>query len=258
VERQNDLTQNYLANTFQSLIDKQELLEKLIELFPYPIQVFSVDGTSRLINRATLENIGIRSVEIHVNKYNVFEDPVVQNLGFMDQIRQVLTGKTVYLKDFNAPYQELVRYHNTVDKDIQVISTDITCFPLLDNNDKFEYFAAVFFIKKIYSGREEIAWAKHHIETHWREPFDLGETARAACLSKAQFIKLFKKQTGITPHEYYINCKIDRLKEKLLDPNLSIGQAFAACNMDYNGYSAKLFREKLGISPSLYRKINIK
>jgi AraC family transcriptional regulator len=29
------------------------------------------------------------------------------------------------------------------------------------------------------------------------------------------------------------------MKEKLLDANLSIAQAFAACNMDYNGHSAK-------------------
>jgi AraC family transcriptional regulator len=49
---------------------------------------------------------------------------------------------------------------------------------------------------------------------------------------QAHFTKLFKKHTGITPHEYYINYKISKLKEKLLDTNLSIAQVFAACNMD--------------------------
>jgi AraC family transcriptional regulator len=34
------------------------------------------------------------------------------------------------------------------------------------------------------------------------------------------------------------------LKEKLLDTNLSIAQAFAACNMNYNGHSARVFKEK--------------
>jgi transcriptional regulator GlxA family with amidase domain len=88
------------------------------------------------------------------------------------------------------------------------------------------------------------------------DKFDAGETAKAACLSKAHFTKLFKKHTGITPHEYYINYKISRLKEKLLDTNLSIAQAFAACNMDYNGHSARLFREKVGVSPSVYRRMS--
>ncbi|MGI6663830.1 MAG: helix-turn-helix transcriptional regulator [Clostridiaceae bacterium] len=246
--------QNNLAKTLQSLLKEKELFAKVVEFFPYPIQIFSLDGTARMINRAALEMIGIRSMESHVGKYNAFEDPIVQHLGFMDQVKQVLTGKTVYLTDFNAPYRDMIRYFNVVDRDIQTISSDITCFPLVNAEEEIEYFAAVFIFKKIYRGKEEITWGKQYIKDHWREPFDLAATAKAACLSKAQFIKLFKKHTGVTPHEYYINYKISKLKEILLDTNLSIAQAFAACNIDYNGYSAKLFKKKVGVTPSEYRK----
>ena len=86
--------QKSLAKSFQSLLEEKELLAKVIEFFPYPIQIFSLDGTARMINKATLEMIGIKSVESHVGRYNVFEDPIVRNLGVMDQVRQVLTGKT--------------------------------------------------------------------------------------------------------------------------------------------------------------------
>ena len=86
-------------------LDNEELLAKVVGFFPYPIQIFSLDGTARYINKAALDMIGIRSVESHVGKYNVFEDPVVRKLGFMNQVRQVLTGKTVHLTDFNAPYR---------------------------------------------------------------------------------------------------------------------------------------------------------
>jgi len=248
--------QTNLEKSFQSLFDNQELLAKVIEFFPYPIQVFSIDGTALMVNKAALEMIGIRSIESHVGKYNVFEDPIVRKLGVLDQIRQVLTGKLVNLTDFNASYRDMIQYFNVVDRDIQTISSDITCFPLANNDGVIEYFAAVFIIKKMYRGREEIARGRQYIETHWYEPFDLSETAKAACLSKAQFTKLFKKHTGITPREYYINYKIGKLKEKLLDTNLSIAQAFAACNMDYNGHSARLFKEKVGVSPTAYRKMS--
>ena len=248
--------QRNLARSFQSLFEEQDLLAKVIEFFPYPIQIFSLDGTVRVINKATLEMIGIKSVESHVGKYNVFEDPIVRELGFMDQVRQVLTGKTVYLTDFNAPYQDMVRYFKVEDRDIQTISSDITCFPLVNADGAVEYFAAVFIFKKIYWGKEEIARGKQYLETHWQEPFDLSETAKAVCLSKTHFTKLFKKHTGVTPHEYYINYKIIKLKEKLLDINLSIAQAFAACNMDYNGHSARVFKDKTGLSPSAYRKMS--
>ncbi|NLX90102.1 MAG: hypothetical protein GXZ07_00655 [Firmicutes bacterium] len=87
-----------LVKSFQTLFEKQELPAKVIEFFPYPIQIFSLDGTARMINKATLEMIGIRSVESHVDKYNVFEDPIVRELGVADRVKQVLTGKTVYDK----------------------------------------------------------------------------------------------------------------------------------------------------------------
>jgi len=249
--------QKNLAETLQSLLEEKEMLAKVVEFFPYPIQIFSLDGTAVMINKAALDMIGIRSVESHVGKYNCFRDPVVRKLGFMDQLREVLAGRTVHLTDFNAPYQDLVRYFNVTDRDIETISSDITCFPLVNTDGKMEYFAAIFIFKKIYKGKEEISLGKQYIKDHWREPFDLAATAKAACLSKAQFIKLFKKHTGLTLHEYYINYKISKLKEILLNTDLAIAQAFAACNMDYNGYSTKLFRKKVGVSPSEYRKMSL-
>jgi len=246
--------QNDIRELIQPLLEKEELLARIIEFFPYPIQIFSPDGTALMINKASLEMIGIKSMESHVGKYNVFKDPIVHKLGVTEQIRQVLTGRTVYLTNFNAPYQDMIRYFNVVDKNIQTISADITCFPLLNADGRVECFAAVFIIKKIYMGKEEIARAREYIETHWQKPFDLNETAKAACLSKAHFAKLFRKHTGVTPHEYYTNYKIGKLKEKLMDTNLSITEAFAACNMDYNGHSARIFKEKTGLTPSDFRK----
>ncbi|MCK9253785.1 MAG: helix-turn-helix transcriptional regulator [Clostridiales bacterium] len=238
-----------------SLTAEPSLLAQLIDNFPYPIQIFSFDGTSLLINKASLDLIGIRSVASHVGIYNVFTDPVVRKLGFTDKIKQVLAGKTVHIADFNAPYQDLVRHFQVVERDIQTISSDITCFPLTSPAGTVSCFAAVFIIKKIYRGKEEIQKGRQYIETHWLEKFDAAETARAACLSKAHFAKLFKKHMGATPHEYYINVKIEKLKEKLLDDNLSIARAFADCNIDYNGYYARLFREHTGLSPSEFRSV---
>ena len=46
--------QRSLAKSFQSLFGNEELLAKVIECFPYPIQVYAPDGTSVLVNKAML------------------------------------------------------------------------------------------------------------------------------------------------------------------------------------------------------------
>jgi len=46
------------------------------------------------------------------------------------------------------------------------------------------------------------------------------------------------------------------VREKLLDANLTIAQAFDACNMDYSGHSARVFKKKTGLSASAYQKLS--
>jgi AraC family transcriptional regulator len=230
------------------------LLRRTFESFPYPIQIFSLDGTARLVNNATLQAIGIKSRESHVGKYNVFRDPIVRDLGAVDRVRQAREGKIVHLMDFNASYPDMIRHFGLVDRDIEMIRSDITCFPILSAEGMIEAFAALFMIRRVYWGREEIERGKQYIEDHWREPFDANEAAKAACLSRSHFAKLFKKRLGLTPHQHYIDYKIGRLKEKLLDANLSVAEAFAACNMDYNSHSSRLFKQKVGVTPSAYQQ----
>lgn len=171
-------------------------------------------------------------------------------------MKRAFQGETLFFQDKKVPLEEIIEKYDIRDLDVEAVYQDITLFPIMDDMKRVIYVVALLINRRVYRGKEEIEKAKEYIENHWMERFDAGETAKAACLSKAHFTKLFKKHTGVTPHEYYSNYKISKLKEKLLDTNLSIAQAFAACNMDYNGHSARLFREKVGISPSEYRKLS--
>ena len=85
--------------------------------------------------------------------------------------------------------------------DIIAAYQDITVFPIMDEEKRVIYIAAILINRRVYRGKDEIEKAKEYIETHWMERFDLNETARAACLSKAHFTKLFKKHTGIHESE---------------------------------------------------------
>ncbi len=47
---------------------------------------------------------------------------------------------------------------------------------------------------------------------------------------------------------------MSKLKESLMDANLSVEEAFSACGINYHGYYAGLFRDKTGMTPSEYRR----
>ena len=255
-DKQNNIKdmQNNIIESFQSLFGKEELLAKVIECFPYPIQIYAPNGTSVLVNKALLVEYHVSSPDTVVGKYNVFKDPAVIATGQIPVLKRAFQGETVFFPDVKVPLEEIAERYGIQDFDVEAVYQDITVFPILDDEKRVIYVAALLINRRVYRGKDEIEKAKEYIETHWKERFDLNATAKAACLSKAYFTKLFKTHTGITPHEYYTNYKISKLKEKLLDANLSVAQAFAACNMDYSGHSARVFKNKTGLSPSAYRK----
>ncbi len=253
-ERMNE-AQNMSIQSFHEAFGNEELFSKIIELFPYPIQVLSLEGTSLMINKAMAREFQIWSTEEHVGHYNVFCDSIMLRLGLVDEVRRVLKGETVYLKDISVPYKDIIELYGAGDSDIEAMYQDITCFPILGPDNNPACFVAIFITKKVYRGKKEITEAREYMENHWQEQFNINDIAKQVNLSTSHFSRLFKKHVGCTPHHYYINIKINKIKEKLLDPDISIAEAFSGCGVDYHGYYAGLFKESTGFTPTDYRKM---
>lgn len=73
-------------------------------------------------------------------------------------------------------------------------------------------------------------------------------------MSRYHFARMFKRHTDMTHYSYYLDIKIRKLKEALHNANLSITEAFASCGTAYSGNFAKIFKDKVGMTPSQYRK----
>lgn len=64
-----DHGRNGLIGSFHMLHDNEELLAKVIDFFPYPLQVYAPDGTSVLVNKALLDEYHVDSPERVIGKY---------------------------------------------------------------------------------------------------------------------------------------------------------------------------------------------
>jgi AraC-like DNA-binding protein len=243
-----------LSEPFKALISNKVLFYQLLDLHPSPLQVFVPDGTCIFINRAYKEMTGDLTGNV-VGTYNLKNDPLCLEILGQEVMDRIFRGETCSFSDFPAPIQDVVDKGYIDYKPWEAATMDIFNLPLWDG-DSFVCTISFFTIKGIYIGRADIIKAQEFIKEHWQDEYDIGEIAGAATLSKRHFQRVFKEVTESTPFDYYQNVKIEKIKEKLLNGNLSIEQAFEACGVDYRGAYLSLFKEKTGLSPSDYRKKN--
>lgn len=72
--------------------------------------------------------------------------------------------------------------------------------------------------------------------------------------SAPHFHRLFKEQTGCTPHEYFTLLRIEKGALMLLGTKLPVQEIAYACGYDDSKYFSRLFRQYEGFSPMQYRR----
>ena len=103
-------------------------------------------------------------------------------------------------------------------------------------------------------GDSRIVKSVLYIRRHIGEPIELEQLATTACLSKDHFIRLFKKEMGITPLQYVNQKKIEKAQLLLLTEDLSVKEVAARLAFDDYSYFNRLFKKTAGITPQEYRR----
>ena len=248
-----------LSASFRAFIGDEGLNYQLLDLLPIPMLMLAPSGTLIFCNRAFLEFNNVPDADLLVGKYNFKNDPVCIAIIGQDRIDGTLRGEAGSYSNFPVPVQDLID-RGVVDeyeKPFEAATVDMFSLPIWDG-DTFVCAVIFFTIKNMYQGRNDVAKAQEYIETHWQDEFDIDKLAKLVNLSKRQFQRIFKDISGNKPIEFYQNIKIEKIQEKLLDGRLSIEQAFDACGVNYRGRYPKLFKEKTNMTPSEYRKANMK
>ncbi len=82
------------------------------------------------------------------------------------------------------------------------------------------------------------------------------ELAEAAFLSKDAFIRVFKKETGLSPHQFILKYKVQEAAMELLhNKSLGIEEVARDYGFDDRNYFTRIFTKIIGVSPARYRKM---
>lgn len=96
---------------------------------------------------------------------------------------------------------------------------------------------------------------KQFIEEHAHEPFKVEDVARHVCLSISRAAHFFKECYGKTIVEYALEFRLASAVERMRHTNMTMEFIAESCGFGSYTYFHRVFKNKFGISPSNFRKL---
>lgn len=99
-----------------------------------------------------------------------------------------------------------------------------------------------------------LAAIHHNLDQKW----SLEDLSEIAGMSRTNYSVKFKELSGMTPLDYLTSCRLDKAKQLLTETSQSVPEVSEAIGYPAHEHFQKLFKKKIGQTPSAYRKENSK
>lgn len=93
-----------------------------------------------------------------------------------------------------------------------------------------------------------------YINEHFAENITIEALADRAGLSQYHFIRIFKKETGFTPHKYILNSRLSSAQYLLKNTRLSAKDICFQTGFSCESVFCSAFKKELGVTPTEYRQ----
>lgn len=92
------------------------------------------------------------------------------------------------------------------------------------------------------------------IEEYYNSDLSLHDLCNVTNLSPYHFIRVFKMETGKTPHEYLLDKRIQKALEMIQRNQYSLSEVAQTCGFVNQSHFCTTFKKRVGVNPSLYIK----
>lgn len=100
----------------------------------------------------------------------------------------------------------------------------------------------------------DVAAALRFIRENAVNGIQVSDVLKAVPLSRRVLEKRFVQLLGRTPHEEIIRLRIDRVKQMLIETDLSLAEIAKRAGYRHDEYLSVAFKKVVGVQPSLYRR----
>ncbi|WP_162125640.1 helix-turn-helix transcriptional regulator [Pseudoxanthomonas wuyuanensis] len=95
-----------------------------------------------------------------------------------------------------------------------------------------------------------------YIHEHLCESFTLADLARAACISRFHFARMFRVSVGSSPMEYVLKTRMEAAKRMLVRGDQKIAATAAALGFFDQSHFTRTFRRFTGVSPRAFSRLH--
>ena len=86
------------------------------------------------------------------------------------------------------------------------------------------------------------------------QTFPIAAIATACKLSKSHFSRAFKVSTGLPPHRWLVEMRIESARELLVKSKAPLAEIAYTCGFADQGHMSRIFNRLMGISPGAWRR----
>ena len=104
------------------------------------------------------------------------------------------------------------------------------------------------------ASKRSLERATDYINDNLSQRLTLAEIAEAAYMSPRHFSRSFKKDTGLSPHQYVIHRRVERAKSLLANTDLTLAEIARAVGFAHHSHLTSHVRRLAGVSPGALRR----
>lgn len=106
---------------------------------------------------------------------------------------------------------------------------------------------------EIDESSEFVAKARELLEKRPEKEISIDEMAEVVRVCRGHLSRAFKKQVGLTPHQYHIQNRVRKATLLLIETEMTVMEISKACGFYDKSHFKRNFKRQIGLSPSEYR-----